>query len=131
MGFHRQDEVQDVVKGARLSRTKLEEITSRLYGIKSREVPPFPASYHGGVTPMTLRTRFQNERARLGPDFTEKWRKWRIQWIKDQALHPLEPVFSKENEKARMNPFRRAFRWPGNQFQIFLGKFIVCRFSTS
>lgn len=98
---------------------------NRIYGIKSREVPPFPASPTGGVTPMSLRTRFQQERARLGPDFTEKWRKWRVQWIKDQALHPLEPVYSEALDKGRLNVFRRAWRYPWNKLEIFLGKHIV------
>ncbi|XP_074598995.1 uncharacterized protein LOC141853526 [Brevipalpus obovatus] len=120
--FNRPANMEEVLKGEEPKPTKYDELLSRIYGTKSRDVPTHPSSQSGGVMPMTLRTRFYQERHRLGGDFNEKWRKWRVQFIKDQALHPLEPAYNADFDKFRLNVFRRTWRWPGNQFEMFLCK---------
>ncbi|KAI7691311.1 hypothetical protein SSS_06607 [Sarcoptes scabiei] len=59
------------------------------------QVPSESPKYAGSETSGTFHTsivgRFENERARLGPNFTEKDRQWRIKFLKAQDLHPSEP----------------------------------------
>lgn len=114
--------MDEALKGEEPKPTKYDELLSRIYGTKSRDVPTHPSSQSGGVMPMTLRTRFYQERHRLSGDFNDKWRKWRVQFIKDQALHPLEPMYNADFDKFRLNIFRRTWRWPGNKFEVWLCK---------
>ena len=79
-----------------------------------------------GSKVMNLRGRFENERSRLGPDFTESDRQWRIKWLQSQALHPNEPYDVPQLRK--VNIFRRILRFPLEPFEDFLKKFVVSAF---
>lgn len=88
--------------------------------------PPFPASKTGGVIPMSIESRFRNERARLSDDFSDKWRKWRVQFLKDQELHPTEPRHVLQLQKEITNPIRRLYQKPLNWLETeFLPKYMV------
>jgi len=81
---------------------------------RPREYPRWPESPSFGVIPFEIRGRFgKMERERLTEDFSEIDRQWRIQWIKDQELHPSEPRYVVEMEREFYNPIRRVMRWPG------------------
>lgn len=80
----------------------------------SAKAPEYPPTHTGGNIPVYLAGRFAQERERLGPDFTETERQWRIKWHKDQYLHHNEPVkeaIEKLNNDLR-NPIRRLYRIP-------------------
>ncbi|XP_053203256.1 uncharacterized protein LOC128387958 [Panonychus citri] len=100
----------------------IEKISAKVAGIKSREYPNFPQSYSGGNMPMSIQSKFQWERQRLSEDFNQKWRNWRAQWIKDQTLHPAEPLHVKALEHEFYNPIRRAMRVPLNLFELQVAK---------
>ncbi|UXI17758.1 fushi tarazu-like protein [Sarcoptes scabiei] len=88
------------------------------------QVPSESPKYAGSETSGTFHTsivgRFENERARLGPNFTEKDRQWRIKFLKAQDLHPSEPFDVPELRKVHYNPIRRFYRYPLNLFEDFL-----------
>jgi hypothetical protein len=94
----------------------LNRILSRAAASKTSEYPKevYPSSSSGGVMHTTIKSRFSNERDRLGPDFTETERQWRIKWYRDQHLHPNEPVKEAQEalEKELLNPIRRFYRIP-------------------
>lgn len=69
---------------------------------------------------MEIKGRFANERERLGPDFDETQRQWRIKWIKDQHLHPNEPFEVKQLYIEYHNPIRRFYRKPLDLFESWL-----------
>ncbi|KAF7495558.1 hypothetical protein SSS_06607 [Sarcoptes scabiei] len=88
------------------------------------QVPSESPKYAGSETSGTFHTsivgRFENERARLGPNFTEKDRQWRIKFLKAQDLHPSEPFDVPELRKVHYNPIRRFYRYPLNLLEDFL-----------
>jgi hypothetical protein len=92
----------------------------------SNASPPYPASKTGGVIPMSLETRFRDERARLSGEYTETWRKWRVQFLKDQELHPSEPRHVPQLIKETTNPIRRFYQMPLNWLESkILPKYMV------
>jgi NADH dehydrogenase (ubiquinone) 1 beta subcomplex subunit 6 len=93
---------------------EVSKILARASMAKMSEYPKWPASETGGVMPMNIEGRFANERARLGPDFTDAERQWRIKWIKDQVLHPSEPRHVPELYIEYNNPIRRFYQKPLN-----------------
>jgi len=114
-------------KKAQEDHEKVMRILARASTVKTPEYPNYPSSYTSGSIPMTITGRFANERERLGPDFTEADRQWRIKWIKDQALHPHEPYTVPAMEKELFNPFRRIYKAPldyveRNIFPKFMNK---------
>ena len=66
---------------------------------------------------MSLPGRFANERERLGPEFTDAERKWRIKWYKEQNLHPSEPIIVPELYCELRNPLRRFYQIPLNYLE--------------
>lgn len=100
-------------------------IRARASVAKSREYPRWASSETGGVMPMSIVGRFDGERERLGPDFTERDRQWRIQWHKDQALDHSEPRFVPELYASTRNIFRRIYMTPLNHVE---SKYLVPRF---
>ena len=94
--------------------------------------PKFPSSATGGVIPMGLASRFSKERARLTPEFTDVWRKWRIQYIKDQELHPSEPRTVPQLYQEFNNPLRRMYKAPMNWVEsrllvpVLVWVFFIC-----
>ena len=88
-------------------------ILARASAAKAPDYPKWPSSSTGGVIPMSLVGRFANERERLGPDFNNAERQWRVKWIKDQNLHPEEPM-SNNHIRALRNPIRRFYNTPLN-----------------
>lgn len=99
------------------SPSSLEKLFGKIKSSKAREYPTWPSSETGGVMPMSIESRFANERERLGPDFNHKWRKWRAQYLKDQELHPQEPFKVPELYKELNNPIRRFYKAPWNYFE--------------
>jgi len=89
-------------------------IFARASVAKTREYPKWPSSVTGGVMPMTIVGRFDQERERLGPDFTEVDRQWRIQWHKDQHLDHHEPRPVPQLYASTNNIFRRFYKAPLN-----------------
>ncbi|RWS32032.1 NADH:ubiquinone oxidoreductase-like protein 1 [Leptotrombidium deliense] len=98
---------------------RVAQILARASVAKPRDYP-WPSSVSGGVMPMRISSRFRQERQRLSEDFTDKWRKWRVQFIKDQELHPSEPLYIKQYEHDINNIFRRIYKIPGNYFEAML-----------
>lgn len=97
---------------------KKEKIIARAATQKPHEYPIEPASLTGGVMPMGIMGRFRNERARLGPDFTEAEKRWRIRWHHDQHLHPSEPLpDSLALKKEKYWWLRRFYRAPGDYIE--------------
>ena len=68
-----------------------------------------------GVKPFSIQGRLSRERERLH-GMTELERKWRKQWVEDQALHN-EPIEVPEYYRARLNPIRRFYRFPLDSMQ--------------
>jgi len=109
------------------SQSSLQKLLGKIKISKSREFPTWPSSETGGVMPMSIESRFAKERERLGPDFNEKWRRWRAQYLKDQELHPKEPFKVPELYKELNNPIRRFYKAPWNYFEEkLLAPKIVC-----
>ena len=98
------------------SEADLNRILARAAAAKTSEYPKeiYPQSSTGGVIGTSIKGRFQFERERLGPDFTENERQWRIKWYRDQHLHPNEPVKAAQEAMQRelLNPLRRLYRIP-------------------
>lgn len=90
----------------------IHKILARALITRPREYPRWPASHSSGVIPFQIEGRFASERERLGPDFAEIDRQWRIKWIQDQHLHPSEPRYVPEWEREFFNPIRRMYRAP-------------------
>lgn len=67
---------------------------------------------------MSLTGRFANERERLGPEFTDAERKWRIRWYKSQHLHSDEPIRVPELYTELRNPIRRFYKIPLDYVQF-------------
>lgn len=92
---------------------KKEKIISRAATQKPPEYPLHPETITGGVMPMEIAGRFEEERARLGPDFNDAERRWRIRWHADQHLTHHEPLPDSEALKAEKYWwFRRFYRKP-------------------
>ena len=93
-----------------------EALEARAAAAKTREYPAaermWPSSVTTGVLPMSLTGRFANERQRLGPEFTDAERRWRIKWFRDQQLHHSEPVDVPRLQQKLLNPLRRWYRKP-------------------
>lgn len=94
----------------------MNRILARAAASKTSEYPRevYPSSNTGGVIPTSIKGRFSQERERLGPDFTEQDRQWRIKWHHDQDLHKNEPVKAAEEmmDRELLNPIRRLYRIP-------------------
>ena len=73
--------------------------------------------------PMSLEGPYDNERVRLDGSMTDLDRKWRKQWLKDQELSHHEPRPIPESQ--RMNPIRRAYRFPLNYVFSKLEPYLV------
>lgn len=97
--------------------SKVNRILARAAAAKTPDYPLFPASDSSGVLPLTITGRFANERERLGPDFTDADRAWRIKWHKDQILHQNEPYHVPELARSLRNPFRRFYTAPMDYVQ--------------
>lgn len=74
--------------------------------------------------PMLLEGPYATERARLDGTFTDADRQWRKTFLKDQELAPNEPRYVPELN--RMNPIRRAYRYPLDLLFSKLEPSLVC-----
>lgn len=96
-------------------------IWARAAAAKTPEYPTglklYPSSETGGVLAMSIVGRFANERERLGPEFTEAERKWRVKWYHDQHLHPSEPLEVPALYRELRNPLRRWYQKPLNYLE--------------
>ena len=80
---------------------------------------------------MEIAGRFQEERARLGPDFTDAERKWRVQWHHDQMLTHHEPL--PESDALKREKYwwlRRFYRKPLDilEERILAPRIVSCYF---
>lgn len=108
-----------------ISPEEVKKLLARAEAQKFSEAPKYTQSPSSGVLHTSIAGRFDNERARLGPDFTEADRQWRIKWLKSQELHPSEPFHFPQLEQTNLNIFRRIYRYPLNFFEKFLEGFMV------
>lgn len=106
-----------------VSEEEIRKLLARAETQTFSEAPKYTADVCTGVPQAVLAGRFENERARLGPDFTEADRQWRIKYLASQNLHPSEPF---EVPRRKLNPFRRFYRYPLNLFEDYLTKYMVC-----
>uniref|UniRef100_A0A914Y932 NADH dehydrogenase [ubiquinone] 1 beta subcomplex subunit 6 n=1 Tax=Panagrolaimus superbus TaxID=310955 RepID=A0A914Y932_9BILA len=69
--------------------------------------------------PMSLELHMGNERVRTA-GLTDAERAWRAKWLKDQHLHPDEPIHVDAVHR-QLNPIRILYRWPWDKlYQHFL-----------
>lgn len=92
----------DLVK--RILRKRLEQ--------RAAEYPRWPASQFGNVRVMYLEGPFSYDRDRLGPNFTEEERLYRVKYLKSLELHHDEPLHVPEYEIELLNPLRRFYMKP-------------------
>lgn len=97
--------------------SKVNRILARAAAAKTPEYPLFPASDTTGTLPLSITGRFAKERERLGPEFTEADRMWRVKWHQDQVLHSNEPYYVPELTRSLRNPFRRFYSAPMDYVQ--------------
>lgn len=70
----------------------------------------------GGVKAFAIGRRMVRERERL-LGMTDEERAWRAQYLKDQILHPDEPVIDDAKMyRENFNPIRRFYRAPLDKF---------------
>lgn len=108
-----------------ISEAEIRKILARAKTQTFSEVPKYAQSPTSGVKLMWLNGRFANERARLGPDFTEADRQWRIKYIKSLDLHPAEPFHVPNLLSSHLNPIRRFYRAPLDIVERALAKKMV------
>lgn len=108
-----------------ISPEEIRKILSKAKTQTFSEAPKYVASENGGVMMMNLAGRFDKERQRLGPDFTEADRQYRIRFLADQNLHPAEPFEVPEYYKVRYNPIRRFYRFPLDKVEVKLRSYLV------
>lgn len=101
-----------VAEEGQISPEEIRKIVSKANTQTFSEAPKYIANNLGGVESINLAGRFHNERHRLGPDFTEADRQWRIKFLSDQNLHPSEPFEVPNYKNSRLNPIRRFYRFP-------------------
>ncbi|XP_054162118.1 uncharacterized protein LOC128960072 [Oppia nitens] len=102
------------------SEGELKKIYAKASTQSFAENPRYPMHPTSGVMPMSIVGRFKHERERLGPDFDNVQREWRIKTIHDRHLHPSEPFEVKQLYNEYHNPIRRFYRWPLDQFEDWL-----------
>nr|XP_027194597.1 uncharacterized protein LOC113789278 [Dermatophagoides pteronyssinus] len=108
------------VQKTSISEEEIRKILTRAKAQIPSESPKFAHSPSSGVLHTSIEGAFSNERARLGPTFTETDRQWRIKYLESQNLHPAEPFEVPELSKVHYNPIRRFYRWPLDQLEKFL-----------
>lgn len=89
---------------------------------RAKEFPRWPSSQSGGVRIMWLESRFWYDRERLGPDFDDDWRAYRVKYLKSLELDPREPVHVPEYELDCINPIRRFYQKGGDLIESGLKK---------
>lgn len=109
-----------------ISPKEIEKIVARAETQVFPETPKYVSSPSGGVDLVQLKGRFRNERPRLGPDFTEEDRQWRIKWHQSQEMHHSEPFYVPALQKVNLNPIRRLYRAPLDILENALAKRMVC-----
>lgn len=102
-----------------------EKLANRISAIKEVKEVKWPSSDTGGVLPMNMASRFADERHRLGEDYTEKWRQYRIKYLKSLILERKEPRDVPELTKLLVNPIRRAFHIPLNYYEKLVMPYMV------
>ena len=113
------------VQKTSISEEEIRKILTRAKAQIPSESPKFAHSPSSGVLHTSIEGAFSNERARLGPTFTETDRQWRIKYLESQNLHPAEPFEVPELSKVHYNPIRRFYRWPLDQLEKFLRNHMV------
>ncbi|KIH64258.1 hypothetical protein ANCDUO_05433 [Ancylostoma duodenale] len=66
--------------------------------------------------PMSLELHMADERVRAA-GLSPAEREWRMKWIKDQHLHPDEPIVVDAVHR-QLNPIRVLYRWPWDKFYL-------------
>lgn len=108
-----------------ISQEEIKRILARAETQSFKEAPKYTADVSSGNLQMSLSGRFHNERARLGPDFTEADRQWRIKYLQAQRLTPGEPFYVPQALTSHLNPIRRFYRFPLDIFENYLAKYTV------
>ncbi|KAH7638672.1 NADH dehydrogenase (ubiquinone) B17 subunit [Dermatophagoides farinae] len=110
----------DAVKKTSISDEEIRKILIRAKVQVPSESPKFAHSLSSGVLHTSIKGAYNNERARLGPNFNETDRQWRVKYLESQNLHPSEPFEVPELSKVHYNPIRRFYRWPLDQVEKLL-----------
>lgn len=103
-----------------------DHLKNRLSTIKEVKEIKWPSTDTGGVAPMSIESRFENERHRLSEDYTEKWRQYRIKYLKSLVLEHQEPRYVPQWYKMTTNPIRRFIQAPLNLYEKLVTPHIVC-----
>lgn len=115
----------DAVKKTSISDEEIRKILIRAKVQVPSESPKFAHSLSSGVLHTSIKGAYNNERARLGPNFNETDRQWRVKYLQSQNLHPSEPFEVPELSKVHYNPIRRFYRWPLDQVEKLLCNYMV------
>jgi hypothetical protein len=71
---------------------------------------------HRYSDPMSLELHMADERVRTA-GLSDAERQWRRKWVKDQHLHPDEPIHVDAVHR-QLNPIRILYRWPWDKLYI-------------
>ena len=104
--------------------TNIKEIKEAAKPKKVKEVI-WPNTNTGGVMSMSIETRFANERHRLSEEYTEKWKQYRIKYIKSLILTRKEPRDVPEFYREFFNPIRRFYRIPLDTYEKLAKPIVV------
>uniref|UniRef100_A0A0N5AFD7 NADH dehydrogenase [ubiquinone] 1 beta subcomplex subunit 6 n=1 Tax=Syphacia muris TaxID=451379 RepID=A0A0N5AFD7_9BILA len=74
------------------------------------------APFHKIHDAMSLELHMGDERVRAS-GLTPAEKEWRIKWVKDQRLHPDEPIHV-DAVYRQLNPIRRIYRWPLDKLYV-------------
>lgn len=118
---HDKDYMEMTLKGANHS-PLVQKILKQRIAARAKEFPRWPSSQSGGVRVMWIESRFFYDRERLGSDFDDDWRDYRVKYLKSLELDPREPVHVPEFERNVLNPIRRFYMKGGDVLESALKK---------
>lgn len=102
-----------------------EQLKNRISVAKEVKEIKWPSTKSGGVMPMSIESRFENERHRLSDDYTEKWRQYRVKYLQSLVLKREEPRDVPQLRKLLYNPIRRFYHAPLNFYEKLVIPYIV------
>lgn len=102
-----------------------EQLKNRISATREVKEIKWPGGVTGGVMPMPIESRFEDERHRLSEDYNAKWKQYRIKYLQSLVLKREEPREVPQLRKLLYNPIRRFYQWPLNQYEKLVIPFIV------
>ena len=101
------------------------QLQDRISASKTVKEIKWPGTVTGGVMPINIESRFENERHRLSEDYTKKWRQYRIKYLQSLVLKREEPLEVPQLKKLLYNPIRRFIHTPLNFYEKLVIPYIV------